>query len=575
MTDNDVSATVRGRRSLLTDLAGSDGVGGTYMTARKRAGRRVGALVACVAMLAAACGGSSKKSGTSSGATGNAGTPKAGGNLVMGTEAEIDGFLATADRWDTTGLQYASTVFDPLTAYGKDNKVHPYLAQSVDHNADYTVWTITLRPGIKFSNGDPLTAADVVADLQAHQKSPLTGPAVANIASVAQGKDDLTVVVTCKTPWVPFPVYLTGQVGMVFSPKMLKDSNGSQHPIGTGPFILKEWVPGDHFLAVKNPNYWQKGLPYLDSIEYRPIVEVQSRESSLLSGTINLFHSSDPQTLLDLNGKSGVNSIDDSKVVGEQEESFVMLNTGKAPLDDVRVREALAYATDRTKYNQTINFGIPPLSDGPFGNVGSPFHGPTGYPNYDLQKAKDLVKQYEQSKGASSISFELGTVNAGRDLQAISLLQDMWRQAGITVTLKQVEQSQFILNALQGQYQAYLWRQFGEPDPDADVVWWSTQTAAPEGQLALNFSRNKDPQIDADLLKGRTSPNQSDRVAAYQDIAKRFVVDLPFIWLHEAVWQIAYQPKVHGITTWTLPDGTPGIDHTLLGSFLMSHVWVG
>jgi peptide/nickel transport system substrate-binding protein len=541
------------------------------MMPRKNAGLRVGATVAGLALLLSACGGKSSSSGTKADSSG---TPKVGGNLVMGVEAEVDGFDPTKNRWDVTGLTYATTVYDPLATYGKDGKVHPYLAQSIDHSADYKTWTIKLRPGVKFSNGDPLTADDVVADLTAISKSPLTGSAVTNIASVTK-VDDLTAQVNCTTPWVPFPVYLTGQVGVVFSPKMLKDPNSAQHPIGTGPFILKEWVPGNHMLAVKNPNYWQKGLPYLDSIEYRPIIEVQSRESSLQSSTISLFHSSDPQTTFDLKGKSGINLIDDSKVQGETEEDFIMLNTGVAPLNDLRVRQALAYATDRKKYNDTINFGIPPLSDGPFGNVGSPFHGSTGYPNYDLQKAKDLIKAYEQDKNAGSVSFELGVTNVGRNLQRATLLQDMWKQAGITVSIKQVEQSQLILNALQGKYQAYGWRQFGEPDPDGDVVWWSSATAAAEGALALNFSRNKDPQVDADLLKGRTSPSDADRVAAYQDIAKRFAVDLPFLFTNEAIWQIAYKPNVHGIVTWTLPDGTPGIDHTLGGLFLMTHVWVG
>jgi peptide/nickel transport system substrate-binding protein len=541
------------------------------MTPRKNAGLRVGATVAGLALLLAACGSKSSSSGTKSDSSG---TPKVGGNLVMGTEAEVDGFDPTKNRWDVTGLQYAMTVYDPLAAYGKDGKVHPYAAQSIDHSPDYKTWTIKLRPGLKFSNGDPATAADIVADLTAISKSPLTGSAVTNIASVTK-IDDLTAQVNCTTPWVPFPVYLTGQVGVLFSPKMLTDANSAQHPIGTGPFVLKEWVPGNHFLAAKNPNYWQKGLPYLDSIEYRPIIEQQSRESSLQSNTISIFHSSDPQTTLDLKGKSGINLIDDSKVQGETEEDFIMLNTGVAPLTDIRIRQALAYATDRKKYNDTINFGINPLSDGPFGNTGSHFHGPTGYPNYDLQKAKDLIKAYEQDKGVTSVSFELGTTNVGRDLQLVTLLQDMWRQAGITVSIKQVEQSQFILNALQGKYQAYKWRQFGEPDPDGDLIWWASATAAPEGQLALNFSRNKDPQIDADLLKGRTSPNDADRVAAYQDIAKRFAVDLPFIFTNEAIWQIAYKPNVHGIVTWTLPDGTAGIDHTIGGLFLMTHVWVG
>jgi ABC-type transport system substrate-binding protein len=256
-----------------------------------------------------------------------------------------------------------------------------------------------------------------------------------------------------------------------------------------------------------------------------------------------------------------------------------MLNTGKPPLDDVTLRQALAYATDRTKYVNVINFGLTPDSTGPFGNTGSHYHAPTGYPSYDLSKAKSLVKQYEQKHGVSSVSFELGTTNTGRSLEGAQLLQDMWKQAGLNVSIKQVEQSQFILNALQGSYQAYGWRQFGEPDPDADFIWWSSTTALPEGQLALNFSRNKDPQIDADLQKGRTSPNDADRVAAYQDIARRLAVDVPFIWTNEVVWQIAMKPNVHGVTTWTLPDGSPGVDHTLGipsgGAFIMTHVWMG
>ena len=150
----------------------------------------------------------------------------------------------------------------------------------------------------------------------------------------------------------------------------------------------------------------------------------------------------------------------------------------------------------------------------------------------------------------------------------MSLLQDMWKQAGITVTIKQVEQSQFINLALLGKYQAYLWRQFGEPDPDADVVWWSSRTAAPIGSLSLNFARNKDPQIDADLEKGRTSSNEADRVAAYQDIAKQFAKDVPYVWLDETLWQVASKKNVHGILDWTLPDGSPGVDHTIGGLFL-------
>jgi ABC-type transport system substrate-binding protein len=252
-----------------------------------------------------------------------------------------------------------------------------------------------------------------------------------------------------------------------------------------------------------------------------------------------------------------------------------MLNTGKAPLNDVTLRTALAYATDRQKVISVINFNLTPISDGPFSNKSSPYYAPTGYPAYNLAKAKQLVQQYEQKHGVSSVSFELGTTNVGRNLQYASLLQDMWKQAGITVTIKQVEQSQFILNAVEGSFQAYTWRQFGDPDPDSDYIWWAASTAKPEGALSLNFARNQDPQIQADLDKGRTDPNPADRVAAYQDVAKRFAVDIPYLWVNEAVWQIVSNTHVHGVDSWTLPDGSPGVTHTIGGVFFMDNVWLG
>jgi ABC-type transport system substrate-binding protein len=548
-------------------------------TSRGRSAVKAAAAVLAISLLSAAC--SSDKNDSSNGGGGggaqpSTAIPKAGGKLVMGVEAEVDGFDPTQNRMDVTGLTYASTVYDPLAAFGKDGKVHPYLAESIEHSADYKEWTVKLRPNVKFSNGDPLVADDVVADWNAHLKSPLTSPAIAGYLLSVTKVDDLTAKFTMAGPWVPFPTYLTGQLGYVFSRKMLADpKNSPRNPIGTGPFILKEWVPGNHMIATKNPNYWQSGLPYLDSVELRPIVETQSRESSLKAGTIDLMHSSDVQTIKDLKNSSSIASITDEKAEGEQEEHFIMLNTAKAPLDDVRVRKALAYATDRKRRIDTIDFGISPDSTGPFGNVNSDFHGDTGYPSFNLAKAKELVAEYTKEKGVSSISFELGTTNTGRNLQDMSLMQAMWKEAGINVTIKQVQQSEYILNALNGAYQAYDWRQFGEPDPDADFVWWTSKTASPIGQLALNFARNKDPQIDAALLKGRTSADPAERKAAYQDIAKRFGTDdVPYIFLNQTIWQIAFKTKVKGITNWKLPDGEAGVDHTIGGGFLLTHVGV-
>lgn len=524
------------------------------------------ALAAALLTFSASCSGGGGSAGSGPSSSGPAAQPKPGGKVIFGTEAEIDGFDPTKNRWDATGLQYAGTVFDPLAAFDANGEVKPYLAEKLDHNADYTVWTVKVRSGVKFHDGTPLTSDAVKLTLDGDIKSPLTGPGLASIASVDK-VDDLTVDVKMKQPWVPFPVYLTGQTGVVVAPSMLANPEGSRHPVGTGPFVFKEWIPGNHFIATKNPNYWRPGLPLLDEIEYRPIVESESRVSSLKAGTIDAMHTSDAQAISDL--RDDKNLIKVEQTTGETEEGFLMINTAVPPLDDVRVRKALAYATDKKKLNDVINFGIFKLADGPFGE-GSKFNGPTGYPAYDPAKAKELVQQYEREKG--KITFKLGTTNAGRSLQLVQLIQDQWKQVGIEVQIDQVEQSQFIGNALLGQYQVYTWRQFGVPDPDGEYVWWSTGTAMPVGQLALNFARNKDDQIQKNLDIARTNPDPNARKAAYQEIAKRFSEDVPYIWEWQTLWAFSSKPEVQGVNTPTLPDGGPRLGFRS-GIFSAAELW--
>jgi ABC-type transport system substrate-binding protein len=544
---------------------------------------RVAAVLTTCAVLVAACGSSSKKASSTgaaatlpvagSGTTAPALIPKPGGHLVMGTEAEIDGFDPTKNRWDLNGYLYAETVFDPLAIIGNDGKPHPYLAQSITPNSDSTVWTITLRPGVTFSNGDALTAADVVYDLQGIKNSLLTGSAFGPVSSIVQ-TGPLSLEVHMKETWVPFPYYLAGQPGFIPSPKMLKDPNGSRNPIGTGPFLFKEWVPGSHFIATKNPNYWRKGLPYLDSIEYRPILEEVSRINSLRSGDIGVLYTADAQSEQTLRGLKDIVNVDDSKGNNERASTMVMLNTAKAPLTDLIVRQALAYATDRKRVIAIAGEPFIPEADSPFG-PGSAYHTDnSGYPDYDLNKAKQLVSQWEAEHGGKKLTFSLGTINTTKTLADAQLLQDMWSQAGITVNIQQVEQSQYILNALQGNYDAYLWAQFGDNDPDADFVWWSSQDAAPIGQLSLNFARNKDPQIDADLETGRHSSDPATRTAAYEDLSKRFAQDIPYVWLSGIITDFSSGSNVHGMNTSTLADGTPGYDHGADG-FQPWHLWMG
>ncbi|TMC02868.1 MAG: ABC transporter substrate-binding protein, partial [Chloroflexi bacterium] len=317
-------------------------------------------------------------------------TPRSGGSLTFATESETNSFDPRQGAWDSTGLLYAATVYDPLFMQAPDGTVKPYLARSITPNGDYTEWTISLRPGIRFHDGSPLDAATVRVNLDGSARAPLTGPYLFNVTGM-KVVDPLTLVVTMATPWVPFPFYLTRQIGYMAGLKQLADTSGRARPIGTGPFLFGEWVPGDHFTATRNPSYWRPGLPYLDSITYRPIIDPHSRGTSLQAGDVDLMHSSDSQSVADFRHRPGFHQVNDlDSVLGERDQSCIMLNTALPPLNDLRVRQALACATDRQRVIDTLFNGLTKPADGPF-TQRSPYYGATGYPSYDLARAKRLV----------------------------------------------------------------------------------------------------------------------------------------------------------------------------------------
>jgi len=518
---------------------------------------------------AALAGASAAWSGA--GAAGAAsGTPRRGGHLIVGTEAEEDGFDPALVTWDSSGVVYAKTIYDPLATLAPDGSVKPYLAQSITHSPDYTTWTITARPNITFHDGTPLDGQALLVNAEHLATSAIVGPALSPIAKISR-TGPLTITFTMKEPWVAFPYGLTGQAGVVLSPNSIKNATAMRNPVGTGPFVFTEWVPGDHFTATRNPHYWRPGLPYLHSITYKPIADIASRDDSLKSGTIQMLMSSDAQTIVDFRGSAQYTLTTDlHKVVGETDQIFLMLNTASPPLDDVRVRQAMAYAIDPRVINDSIGYGIAPLSTGPF-TSGTPLYAPSGYPEPNPAKARALVSAVHKSTGP--INIEMAVTNVGRNLQLMELVQAQLGAVGIKSSITEVEQAAYITNALFGKYQVLLWRQFGTPDPDSNFVFWSSTTAAPNAVPSLNFARNKDPVIDAALNVGRTNPSRAARIKAYQTVARRFGADIPYLWLTRAVWSIVTTPPVGGLLNPTFPGGAPALP-VISGVFNPSNLWL-
>ncbi len=235
--------------------------------------------------------------------------PKKGGSLVFGVDAEESGFNPTTARFDEVGVMYARTVFDPLAIIDAKGTWQPYLAQSITSNADNTAWTITVRQNVVFHDGTPCDGAALLANFKAQQASLLLGTLILNpiVSSITQ-TGPYAVTVNLKSPWVSFPLYLAGGIGgqsaYMCAPAMLAAANGgTSQPIGTGPFVFKEWVPNSHFTATANPHYWRPGLPYLDQITFKPIVDPNARAEALKSGTVDIIVTDTPQVITAVPGQ--------------------------------------------------------------------------------------------------------------------------------------------------------------------------------------------------------------------------------------------------------------------------------
>ena len=164
-----------------------------------------------------------------------------------------------------------------------------------------------------------------------------------------------------KSPWAPFPYYLAqAQTGYIAAPSMLnKPNGGTSNPVGTGPFVFQDWVPNSHMTATRNPHYWRKGYPYLDSITYKPIVNDGSRADALETGEIDIMHSNSPDNLLQFKGNKKYAYYDNSgQVVGQPTVQCVMLNTKAAPFNNKTLRQAMAKCVNQTQYAKVIDKGI-------------------------------------------------------------------------------------------------------------------------------------------------------------------------------------------------------------------------
>ncbi|MEU4232859.1 ABC transporter substrate-binding protein [Nonomuraea sp. NPDC026600] len=485
--------------------------------------------------------------------------PVQGGRLVYALSADANGFNPVTDQFAAQSYSMAGTIIEALVSVDANGDWKPYLAESLTPNKTYDEWTIKVRSGISFSDGMALTGDIVKANLEAQKVSPLTAAVFVPIKSFELA-DAMTVKVNLNQPWVAFPYYLTTQTGMIVPPASLSDPKAaSLKPVGTGPFLFKEYVPDNRMVVTRNPRYWRQGLPYLDEIEFRILPDSQTRAQTLEAGGVDAIGTSRDEDLTKFGGRKDAYTVHRAQGMAVPEYMF-LLNTAVAPLDDVRVRQAMAYATDRKTVISTLRGGLTELADGPWA-PDSKWYAAGAYPDYNLAKATALVKEVEAEKGP--IRFELISTPDPNTMQGVELAQDMWRKAGIEASIKQADQADLINRAITGNFAATVWTQFSAPDPDGEYIWMHQAYAKPVGAISLNMTRLKDAKLSAALDVGRTNPDEAARKQAYGTVQQRLRELVPYVFVdHLNTGAIVARTKVRGIGEHTLPDGERGLPLT-------------
>jgi ABC-type transport system substrate-binding protein len=524
--------------------------------------------------------------------------PVIGGRLVVAGEAEVGApWTPEKVQCDSFCQMRARAFYDPLFVVGTDLEVHPFLGESIEPNEDMTVFTIKVREGISFTDGTPLNADAVIDNLNRTSGGLLVSGAVKDLARnpdgtlVTEKLDDFTFTIATghngdpNSPisWPLFPYFLTAQLGFMASPTWLAAADGNPdletQPVGTGPFIVQEYLPGDRMTVTRNPDYWRTDeagnqLPYLDEIEFRVIVDSQVRAQALEAGDVDLIASSDSNVVGQYVDSEDPVMLQQSSYV---ETNYIMYHLTQPQFQDREVRCALFQAIDREDFRDVVYGGFGEVASGPFSQGQDGYLEDAGLPPYDPEAAAAAIEAWEAENGPLQINYS--TVPTGTNKAIADYVQSAWGEIGVDVTQTAIEQSAIITNALLGspEFFAFGWRNHAGLFVDTQTHWWHGFAAdayggeAKDGAIALNFGRLNDPVINDLLDQARQETDPAARKALAQDINRQFASEcwiLPTTW---TTWGIIMDPKVQNIGRNEMPDGEANL---LDGAGFPGQVWL-
>jgi peptide/nickel transport system substrate-binding protein len=433
------------------------------------------------------------------------------GTLRIGRESDSKTLdpIRTAENLD---IWVANNLHAMLVRANREaNAIVPDLAESWTISPDGLTYVFTLRDA-RFSNGERVQPSDVVFSLLRVRDDPASAWAsnYSNIAAVA-ASGEREVTITLAAPSTPFLATLA-MVTSAIVPEAVAGPAGEAfgaNPVGAGAFRVAEWRRGEVLVLERNPHYWEAGLPILDRVEWHAVVEDNTRILKVQVGELDAALFVPFNRLAELEANPEIQVLLDAS----SRTDHIIFNHTVEPLNDARVRQALAHATDRQAIVDVVTFGKGTVANS-FIPMGAQYYNPENPSRqYDLERARALMAE----AGVGQVSFEL-MIQAGNRVeeQIAVLLQQQWRAIGVDVSIRRVDPSQWFGILMDGDF-------------DMSTVYWTNDTLDADQKISFGFggdammnflTRYENPDLTAKVYEARVEQSDDARRALYYEIQR-------------------------------------------------------
>ena len=429
-------------------------------------------------------------------------------------------------------FEVLENVFDTLVEPDADLEMRPALAESWEVSPDQRVWTFHLRRGVTFHDGSPFTADDVVYSYRRIIDEELTNVDKFNAVTDVTTVDPATVRIIVDKPTPNLLTNLGGFKGMaIVSRANVESGRIATHPVGTGPFSFAGAISGDSITLRANPSFWG-GPPGISGVTFRFISQPSTALSALQAGEIDWTDSVPPQRVSQLRDDESLRLA----VTPSNDYWYLALNEARAPWNDVRVRQAIAYSIDRGAIVAATSYGTAAENQLAIPE-GNPWYTPYDRYSEDLNKARSLLAEANAEPDRLDM---LVTSDYPETVTAAQIIADNLAPLGITVGIRTVDFATWLDEQNNGNFDMLMMGWLGNIDPD-DFYYAQHHTNG-----TSNAQKFSDPEVDRLLDAGRVETDRDARREVYAKAATRIADEVSYIYLYNPSVIQAWTPDLSG-----------------------------